>query len=40
MPGAHNATKRMEYSGVLPEKQNLKLRHVTQVRVAIAYHGR
>jgi hypothetical protein len=37
---ANNAIKRMENSWVLPEKQNLKLRQVTQVRVATAYHDR
>jgi hypothetical protein len=40
MQGAHNAIKRMEYGGVLPEKQNLKLRQVPQVLVATAYHDR
>jgi hypothetical protein len=40
MPGAHNAIKRLEYGGVLPEKQNLKLRQVTQVLIATAYHDR
>jgi len=38
--GSNHIIKRTEYAAVVHEKQNLKLRVVTQVRVAAAYHYR